>query len=112
MKVKKLVARKIKDTRGDETIEIKLISDFGEFIASAPNGKSKGEFEVKPWKKSLKGDINAVNKYFIEDINLTEFDDLILIWFYCYCYGRQECYLDLIQEFQNFSLIYLIDDYD
>ena len=79
MKVKKLVAKEIKDTRVSPTIEIKLVTDDGEFISSAPNGKSRGEFEADIWKKSLKGDINAVNKYFIEDINLTEFDDLILI---------------------------------
>ncbi len=79
MKVKKLVARKIKDTRGEDTIEVKLITGDGEFIASAPNGKSRGEFEADVWKKSLDGDIKEINKYFIEDINFREFSDLKLI---------------------------------
>ena len=70
MKVKKLVARQIKDTRGDKTIEILLKTDFGEFIASAPNGKSRGEYESKPYKRSILGDIKAVNNYFIKDISL------------------------------------------
>src|SRR3989344_7664085 len=79
MKVKKLVAKEIKDTRGEETIEVKLITSDGEFIASAPNGKSRGEFEASVWKKSLAGDIKAVNNYFIEDILINNFDDLVLI---------------------------------
>ncbi|PIN91752.1 hypothetical protein COU56_04610, partial [Candidatus Pacearchaeota archaeon CG10_big_fil_rev_8_21_14_0_10_31_9] len=79
MKVKKLVAREIKDTRGEKTIEISLVTDKGKFIASAPNGKSRGEYESKVWKKSLKEDIKQINSYFIEDINIREFDDLILI---------------------------------
>ena len=79
MKIKKLVAKQIKDTRGEETIEIKLVTDDGEFIASAPNGKSRGEFEAPVWKKSLSEDIKEVNKYFIEDINFREFNDLKLI---------------------------------
>ena len=79
MKVKNLVAREIKDTRREKTIEVKLITNDGEFIASAPNGKSRGEFEAKVWKKSLAGDIKAVNNYFIEDILINNFDDLVLI---------------------------------
>ena len=79
MKIKKLVAKEIKDTRGEETIEVKLITSDGEFIASAPNGKSRGEFEASVWKKSLAGDIKAVNNYFIEDILINNFDDLVLI---------------------------------
>ncbi len=79
MKVKKLVAKKIKDTRGEATIEIKLVTNDGEFVSSAPNGKSRGEFEADVWKKSLVGDIKAVNNYFIEDISINNFDDLILI---------------------------------
>jgi len=79
MKVKKLVAREINDTRGDKTIEIFLSTGNGEFVASAPNGKSKGSNEKIVWKKSLKEDIKSVNEYFIEEINLNKFDDLNLI---------------------------------
>jgi enolase len=79
MKIKELKAREIKDTRGDKTIEIELITDLGRFIGSAPNGKSRGEYEAEPWKKSLKSDIANVNSCFIKDINIKRFDDLILI---------------------------------
>ena len=79
MKIKRLSARKIKDTRGEDTIEISLKTEHGEFIASSPNGKSRGKFEINPWKKSLKDDIKAVNEFFIEDINIKKFEDLKLI---------------------------------
>lgn len=79
MKIKRLVAKAIKDTRGEQTIEIELVTDFGRFVASAPNGKSKGEYESSSWKKNILSDIKAVNEYFIEDINIKKFDDLKLI---------------------------------
>ncbi|MBS3072252.1 hypothetical protein J4477_00255 [Candidatus Pacearchaeota archaeon] len=79
MKVISLKAKEVKDTRKEPTVEIKLATNLGEFSASAPNGKSRGEFEAQVWKKSLKGDIKAVNEYFIEDININSFDDLVLI---------------------------------
>ncbi|HLD98341.1 MAG TPA: hypothetical protein VI815_03365 [Candidatus Nanoarchaeia archaeon] len=79
MKIKSLSAKAINDTRGEKTVEISLKTDLGNFIASAPNGKSRGEFEINPWKKNIVSDINAVNKFFIEDINFREFNDLHLI---------------------------------
>lgn len=79
MKVKKLTAKAIKDTRGEQTISIELVTDKGRFIASAPNGKSKGEYEAKSWKKNINSDIQAVNDYFIEDLNIKKFSDLKLI---------------------------------
>lgn len=79
MKVKEIVARSINDTRKEKTIEISLTTDKGTFTASAPTGKSKGMYEIKSYKKSLKEDIKAVNNHFIRDINLTNFDDLKFI---------------------------------
>tara|TARA_Y100000310_G_scaffold221748_1_gene223366 strand:+ start:13503 stop:14660 length:1158 start_codon:yes stop_codon:yes gene_type:complete len=79
MKVKRLKARVIKDTRGEDTIEISLRTDFGEFVASSPNGKSTGAHAVKSWKGSPYKDVETVNKYFIEDINIRKFSDLKLI---------------------------------
>jgi len=79
MKVKRLVARSIKDTRGDNTIEVSLQTNFGSFISSSPNGKSKGKFEAKSWGISLKEDIKIINKEFIKDINIKKFDDLKLL---------------------------------
>mgnify|MGYP001577372365 CR=1 FL=1 len=79
MKIKRLNARAIKDTRGEETIKVSLKTDFGEFEASSPNGKSRGVYEVKSWKKSLSSDIKTINNYFIEDINVSTFNDLKII---------------------------------
>lgn len=79
MKVKELSAKIVKDTRGEDTIEVSLRTNFGDFIASSPNGKSKGGSEVRSWKKDVYSDIEAVNKFFIEDINFRKFSDLELI---------------------------------
>ncbi|MEM3112991.1 MAG: enolase C-terminal domain-like protein [Candidatus Pacearchaeota archaeon] len=79
MKIKKLFAKTINDTRREKTIEVSLETDFGKFVSSSPNGKSKGEFERPIWKKSINNDILTVNKYFIEDINFKDFNDLHLI---------------------------------
>jgi enolase len=76
MLIKKLVAREIKDTRGDKTIEIFLKTKFGKFKASAPNGKSRGKYEAKPWKKSLVQDIKLINSCKLISIKLDNFDDL------------------------------------
>ena len=79
MKVKRLIARSIKDTRKENTIEVVLITEKGRFVASSPNGKSKGKFEAKSWKRSLKGDIKVVNNTHIKDISINSFDDLKLL---------------------------------
>jgi len=76
MKIRGVKARAIKDTRGDKTIEVILKTDFGKFVASAPNGKSRGKFKKKPYKKSLIGDIKTVNRFKISEIKFEKFDDL------------------------------------
>ena len=76
MKVIKFNARVIRDTREEPTIEISLKTNFGEFVSSAPNGKSRGKSEAKPWKKSLKEDVEFVNNYFLEEIMFKKFEDL------------------------------------
>jgi enolase len=76
MKIKRISAKEIKDTRGDGTIEVILKTDFGKFKASAPNGKSRGSYEAKPWKGSLKKDIGFVNKINLKEIKFEKFDDL------------------------------------
>ena len=72
----RLNAKEVRDTRGDKTIEVVLKTNFGTFRASSPNGKSRGKFEAKPWKGSLKHDISIVNN-FSGRIELKDFDDLI-----------------------------------
>jgi enolase len=72
-------AKAIKDSRGDKTILVKIKTSSGEeFSASAPNGKSTGKYEAKPYRKTLEGDIKALedfSDYFSEEI-LEKFEDL------------------------------------
>jgi len=86
--IKSVSARSISDTRGEKTIEVtveawnnKLGSKF--FYASAPNGKSRGKYEAKPYKKSLSEDIkvlnNKKNSLFLEKLTISKFDDLIKV---------------------------------
>lgn len=79
MKIGGLKAKSISDTRGDKTIEVELKTEFGVFIASAPNGKSRGKYEAKPWKKNLSEDIKVVNASKISEVKIDNFDDLALI---------------------------------
>jgi len=78
MEIKSLDAKKIFDSRGDETISVKIKTNIGVFEASAPNGKSRGKHEAKPYKKNLEEDIKTLKEfsdYFFEEI-IEEFDDL------------------------------------
>jgi len=71
-------ARAINDSRGEKTILVTLKTNFGVFSASAPNGKSKGKHEARPWKKDLHNDIKTLKKfssYFSGD-EIEKFDDL------------------------------------
>lgn len=79
MKIKKLVARSTLNSRKEPTIEISIETDKGNFISSAPSGKSKGRFEANPYFRNLEGDINSINKLDIKKINkikLERFNDL------------------------------------
>ncbi len=77
--IKEVSAKKIKDSRGDDTIEIKITTDKGKsFSASSPQGKSTGKHEVKLYKKNIEEDIKTIKKisdYFSEEI-IENFDDL------------------------------------
>jgi enolase len=78
MKIKKINANIIFDSRGDKTIKISINTNIGNFFASAPNGKSKGKNEAKPYKKSLEEDIKTIknfSEYFSDEI-IEKFDDL------------------------------------
>jgi len=71
-------AKEISDSRGDGTIEVSIKTNVGNFSASAPNGKSKGKYEAKPYKKNLKGDIatlNGMSDYFSQEF-IEKFSDL------------------------------------
>lgn len=46
MKIKKILAREILDSRGNPTIEVEIETDLGKFLASVPSGASKGKYEA------------------------------------------------------------------
>ncbi len=76
--IKKVKATTLSDSRGDKTILVTIKTDAGNFSASSPTGKSIGKYEAKPYKKSLEGDIKAVEEfgeYFSKEI-LEKFNDL------------------------------------
>jgi enolase len=76
--VKEVSAKVIKDSRGDKTIEITIKTNAGVFSASAPQGKSTGKYETKPYKKNPEGDVKKLNQfkeYFTGDI-IENFGDL------------------------------------
>ena len=45
-KIKEIIAREIKDSRGRPTIEVELETDKGSFVAGVPSGASTGENEA------------------------------------------------------------------
>jgi enolase len=71
-----IIAKKIKDTRQDDTIEIILKTNIGVFSASSPNGKSKGKYEAKSYKNLIDDDIKKINKFDFSNIKVNKFDDL------------------------------------
>ena len=76
--IKSLSAKAILDSRKEKTIDVTIKTDIGKFSASAPNGKSKGKYEAKPYKKSLEEDIKflkEISDYFSKEI-LEKFEDL------------------------------------
>ena len=65
-RIKNLRAREILDSRGQPTVEVELITDFGSFFASCPSGASKGKYEAAELRDSGKryqgrGVLKAVN---------------------------------------------------
>lgn len=76
--VKNVSAKQISDSRGERTILVSLKTSAGKFSASAPNGKSRGFYEAKPYKNTIEDDIKTLKKfdeYFSEE-RIEEFDDL------------------------------------
>jgi enolase len=45
-KIKKITAREILDSRGNPTVEVEILTNFGKFSASVPSGASKGKHEA------------------------------------------------------------------
>lgn len=73
MKIKKVIAKQVLDSRKEPTIKVIIKTGFFKsFKTSAPSGKSKGEYEAKSYAKNLEGDIS-----FINSINLQTFNNII-----------------------------------
>jgi enolase len=78
MKIKGVSAKAILDSRKEKTILVSIRTDFGDFAASSPSGKSTGKYEAKQYHASLEGDIKALKQlsnYFSEEL-IEKFDDL------------------------------------
>jgi len=77
MKIKEVKAKSIFDSRKEPTIEISVLTQIGRFVSSAPEGKSTGRFEAKPFAKSLNKDTYFLNNLKIQKLKVEEFKDLI-----------------------------------
>jgi len=76
--IKSVSAKSILDSRREKTVHVTIKTEVGSFSASAPNGKSRGKYEAKPYKKSLEEDIKFLKDskdYFSKEI-LEKFKDL------------------------------------
>lgn len=78
VKIKSVTAKSVLNSRKEKTIQVSITTDYGEFSASSPSGKSTGKYEKKPYKKDLEGDIKKLKEftdYFSEE-ELTKLEDL------------------------------------
>lgn len=71
MLIKKITARKIKDSRNEPTIEVSVNGQK----ASSPSGKSTGKYETLPYHRSLKNSIKEINSLKIP-FEINSFQDL------------------------------------
>ncbi|MBS3085017.1 hypothetical protein J4411_03865 [Candidatus Pacearchaeota archaeon] len=78
MIIKGVKGKLIKDSRGELTVEIFIRTNVGKFSSSAPNGKSKGKYEAKPYVKSINKDIESLEKLsdYFSDEHIEKFSDL------------------------------------
>jgi len=78
MKIKEIVARKIPDSRKEDTIDVSVKTNYGRFSASAPSGKSKGKNETPAFVKNINDSIKKVTELNdkIKSMNFEQFSDL------------------------------------
>ncbi len=77
MIIKEIRAKKIKNSRKEDAIEIFVKSDIGNGKASAPSGKSKGKYEAKDFKYSINKIIEKINSFDkLNGLEINRFDDL------------------------------------
>ena len=77
MIIKKIKAKKIKNSRGEDAIKIEIASEKTKAEASAPSGASIGKHEIQAFKVPINQAINEINsnKQLI-GIEINSFDDL------------------------------------
>ena len=64
MFIRKVIPGFIKNSRGERTVQIELVTYEGRFKASAPSGKSKGKHEVPSYNsKGIETYQNRIEKY-------------------------------------------------
>ena len=71
MFIKEIYARKIQDSRGEDTIEVVVNG----CKASAPSGKSTGKFETHPYRKNIDWNIKAITSLNFS-LPINSFEDL------------------------------------
>ncbi len=73
MDIEKIEARKIANSRGEESIEVSIVNNNGKFSTSAPSGKSKGKYEASAFPSSgVDGSIKIINKLSEKIIKVSE----------------------------------------
>ena len=78
MIIKEISAKKILNSRNEETIEVIVDSDIGKGIGRAPSGKSTSSKEVKAFPQGVSEAVNFVNNTLSKELinfNLEKFDD-------------------------------------
>jgi enolase len=76
MIIEKISARKMKDSRGKDTIEVSING----ISASSPSGTSAGKYEAKSFHKDVFWNVKAINNFKeLKEINLESFADLHLV---------------------------------
>ncbi len=77
MIIQNISARKIKDSRDNETIEVSVNNSN----ASSPSGKSTGKYESREYLKNLDWNVNFLNleKSFLIGLEIKKFEDLEIV---------------------------------
>ena len=78
MIIKEISAKKILNSRNEETIEVIVDSDIGKGMGRAPSGKSTSSKEVKAFPQGVSEAVNFVNNTLSKELinfNLEKFDD-------------------------------------
>src|SRR3989344_4225908 len=76
MKIKKVGAKIVKDSRNEKTILVFVETSKGKFFTISPSGKSTGKYEVKSYLRKIEKEIDYINKLNIEKLSINNFSDL------------------------------------